>query len=89
MIKLPYGYGINGGANSYTFGKILIDKDGKDYLTSPTYPSNIKQCLLSLLRIKQRELVEKENMELHEAIKKLDDLQNEFAELLKIIKEEI
>lgn len=97
MIKIPYGtemYGINADKYGYSVGKIAIgttkvkDENGKEYevekeyITSPLYPTSLKSCLQVILEWEQRKVVANNNLELLQALDRLEQIQVELSNIL-------
>lgn len=86
MIRL-FDYVIDADDRQYIVGKERVrkDKDGNEekYIFMPKYYHTIAQACGAIYKQKVKELVSGEDMTLSQAIKKIEELENEFEEYVR------
>lgn len=86
MIRL-FDYVIDSDDRQYIVGKERVrkDKDGNEekYIFMPKYYHTLAQACGAIYKRRAKELVSGENMTLAQAIKKIEELENEFEEFVK------
>lgn len=86
MIRL-FDYVIDADDRQYIVGKERVrkDKDGNEekYIFMPKYYNTLAQACGAIYKQRVKELVSSEDMTLAQAIKKIEELENEFEEFVK------
>lgn len=86
MIRL-FDYVIDADNNCYIVGKERVrkNKDGEEekYIFMPKYYGSLAQACGAIYKQRVKELVSNEDMTLAQAIKKIEELENEFEEFVR------
>lgn len=83
MIRLDkYGYVIDCDDYCYRLSKSKIDRNGNEVYYNTIYPSTLKSCIEYVYNVMLKQYIHDNNIELKEALKKAEELKDEFKELL-------
>lgn len=88
MIRVNDKYVIQSDKVCYTVLRARVSSEtGNEYVQPLSYHATLSEAFKSIVQREQRELVESTDMDLNQAIKEFECIQNEFCDILKGINE--